>query len=90
MPPPKKDQRGLDSYGGLPYLLVMNNAMLRGAWARVDDRFVAEVRCGGRGEEMVGRMAVLMSRGKEWTTVTLGPVVKDWGKGDVVHFEVIR
>jgi hypothetical protein len=85
-----------------PYDLDMNNAakteatetqtskLVEGKWDRHGDQFVASIRCGGRGGEYVGRQARLRSKAKDYTFITLGRVVEDFGAGDVVLFEVIR
>ena len=46
------------------------------------------VQCGGRGAEMVGQMVVVRKKDKTSSNVTLGTLVKDYGKGDWALFEV--
>lgn len=60
---------------------------LDGKWERLDDgAWGVSVRCGGRGEAMVGRDVHVATRDKRMTVVTLGALVRDYGRGDVAIY----
>ena len=64
--------------------------IVEGKWDKHGDQFVANIRCGGRGAALVGRQARLRSKAKDYTFVTLGELLVDYGAGDVCLFAVIR
>lgn len=53
-----------------------------------DGKWLVSVRCGGRGESMVGQIVTVRSKDGRWTNVTLGRLVQDYGPGDVAIFEL--
>lgn len=59
---------------------------LRGSWVREGRRMLVEVRCGGRGQDMVGRAAIVRAKNGSVTYVTLTEVVEDFGANNVVWF----
>lgn len=63
----------------------------QGEWCKLDTgEFGGMLRVGGRGEEFVGSLVILVSRAKKRETVRITGVHKDWGPGDVVEFTVSR
>lgn len=63
-----------------------NTNVVTGKWAKHGDEFVAQIRCGGRGEQFIGRYARLIAKSGKSTLVTLTEVVKDYGANDVVLY----
>lgn len=59
-----------------------------GKFDMVAGRWVASVRCGGRGASMVGSMANLHKKSGGIVLVRLGDVVQDYGAGDVALFAI--
>lgn len=44
------------------------------------------VRCGGKGQEMLGKLITVKTKGGEWRSVRLVELVEDYGAGDVCVF----
>jgi hypothetical protein len=64
---------------------------MQAEWKKLDDgTWGVMAQCGGRSAEMVGQMVVVKKKDRSATNVTLGPVVKDFGKGDWAVFEVAK
>ena len=60
-----------------------------GTWDKLDDgSWGVQVRCGGRGAEMVGQMIVVRRKDKTTSNETLGALVADYGQGDVAVYRV--
>lgn len=67
----------------------MDMLAARGTWEKLTDgTWGIQVRAGGKGAELVGRMLAVVKKDKSMSTETLGEVVTDYGPGDVVIFRV--
>lgn len=62
------------------------NAFASRIEASFDSKTTVKVRCGGRGQELIGKDVHAKTKNGEWKTVRLVKLVEDYGPGDVCVF----